>query len=254
MYFLSFTSMKKTFFASLLLMAAVQTVKAQMVVLHKTDGQTIECSVSQLDSISFDEHEWVDLGLPSGTLWAKCNVGAKVPESSGDYFAWGETKPKSNYSWSTYAHCNGKADQLTKYCTNSSYGAGGFTDNLTELLPEDDAATANWGESWQTPDSAQLAELFDTENTRTNWENRNGRWGWLVTSSRNGNSIFMPLCGTKADGDFYDVNTEGCYLSRTLAASHSPLIIFYQNINRDGFNTTESYRYIGYSVRPVRKK
>ncbi len=64
----------------------------------------------------------------------------------------------------------------------------------------------------------------------------------------------MPLSGTKADGDFYDVNTEGCYLSRTLAASHSPLIIFYQNINRDGFNTTESYRYIGYSVRPVRKK
>ena len=192
--------------------------------------------------------------MPSGTLWAKCNVGAKVPESHGDYFAWGETKPKSIYSWSTYAHCNGKANRLTKYCTNSTYGDNGFTDNLTELLPEDDAATANWGQQWQTPDSTQLAELFDTENTRTNWGNRNGYWGWLVTSCRNGNSIFMPLSGWRADGDYYDVNEDGNYMSRTLASDISPLTIYYQNINLDFIKTTESYRYVGYSVRPVRVK
>ena len=243
---------KKIIMVVLLLAVSTQVVRSQMVVLHMADNQTIEYTISQLDSISFDEHEWVDLGLPSGTLWAKCNVGANVPEGSGDYFAWGEIEPKSNYSWSTYIHCNGKANRLIKYCTNSNYGDVGFTDDLTELLPEDDAATAIWGEKWQTPDSVQLAELFDTDNTRTNWENRQGRWGWLVTSCRNGKSIFMPLCGLRIDGDFYDVNTEGYYLSRTLAASHSPLSIFYQSINRDGFNTTESYRYCGYSVRPVR--
>lgn len=238
----------------LLVAGAWQQAWAQMVVLHTVAGETVEYSISQLDSISFEEHEWVDLGLPSGTLWAKCNVGAKVPESSGDYFAWGETTPKSNYSWSSYVHCNGKANRLTKYCTNSSYGDDGFTDDLTELMPEDDAATANWGEKWQTPDSAQLAELFDAENSRTNWENRNGRWGWLVTSCHNGRSIFMPLCGSRSDGDYNDVNEEGCYMTRTLLANHSPLIIFYQSINRDFIRTSESYRYVGYSVRPVRKK
>jgi len=234
--------------------AFVQTTRAQMVVLHMADNKTFEYSISQLDSISFDEHEWVDLGLPSGTLWAKCNVGAKLPEGSGNYFAWGETKPKSNYSWSTYAYCKGKANRLTKYCTNGNYGNDGFTDGLTELLPEDDAATANWGEKWQTPDSAQLAELFDSNNTRTNWENRNGRWGWLVVSRHNCKSIFMPLCGFRADGDYYDVNTEGCYLSRTLASEISPLAVYYQDINREGFKTVGSYRYCGYSIRPVRVK
>lgn len=77
-------------------------------------NQTFECSVSQLDSITFEEddliieeeHEWVDLGLPSGTLWATCNVGASSPKEYGDYFAWGETKPKDEYSWSTYKWMN----------------------------------------------------------------------------------------------------------------------------------------------------
>ena len=245
---------RERFLLAILLLGAatVQSVKAQMIVLHMADNKTIEYSISQLDSISFDEHEWIDLDLPSGTLWATCNVGAKVPESHGDYFAWGETKPKSIYSWSTYAFCNSNVNRLTKYCTNSNYGDNGFTDNLTELLPEDDAATANWGEPWQTPDPAQLAELFNPENTRTNWGNRNGSWGWLVTSCRNGKSIFMPLCGLRADCDYYDVNEEGNYMSRTLASDISPLTIYYQNINRDFIKTTESYRYVGYSVRPVR--
>ena len=92
---------------------------------------------------SGDEHAYVDLGLPSGTLWATCNVGADTPEGYGDYFAWGETQPKDVYNWSNYQYCNGSHDQLTKYCNNSSYGYNGFTDNLTTLQPGDDAATAN---------------------------------------------------------------------------------------------------------------
>jgi hypothetical protein len=78
-----------------------------------------------------DTHECVDLGLPSGTLWATCNVGADSPEEYGDYFAWGETAPKEYYFWNTYMWCNGSKDTMTKYCTDSSCGDSGFTDDKT---------------------------------------------------------------------------------------------------------------------------
>ena len=81
-----------------------------------------------------NDHEWVDLGLPSGTLWATCNVGATKPEEYGDYFAWGETKQKNIYNLDTYRYCNnGDVKQLTKYCSDLEYGYHGFTDNLTVL-------------------------------------------------------------------------------------------------------------------------
>ena len=92
---------------------------------------------------SSDAHEWVDLGLPSGTLWATTNIGATNPEDYGDYFAWGETEPKDVYDWSTYKWCNGSNTTLTKYCTSSSYGYIGFTDGKTELDAGDDAAYVN---------------------------------------------------------------------------------------------------------------
>ena len=85
--------------------------------------------------------EWVDLGLPSGTLWATCNVGANSPEEYGDYFAWGETFSKDYYDWTTYKWCIGGMDGITKY----SYGVNGFADFKSELEPEDDVAYVHWG-------------------------------------------------------------------------------------------------------------
>ena len=109
-----------------------------------------------------DNHEWVDLGLPSGTLWATTNVGASKPEEYGDYFAWGETKPKSVYDWDTYKWCKGDDyHQLTKYCNLSNYGDNGFVDNKTELDPGDDAAYVNWGSKWRMPSLEQMQELRD---------------------------------------------------------------------------------------------
>ena len=99
------------------------------------------------------EHEYVDLGLPSGTLWATCNVGASKPEEYGDYFAWGEVKAKDKFDVSTYKWYNGSYKAITKYCTDSEYGT---VDNKTELLPEDDVATAYWGSSWCIPSSKQF--------------------------------------------------------------------------------------------------
>lgn len=86
---------------------------------------------------------------------------------SSFYFTWGETQPKTTYNWSTYRYCNGSYDQLnnnqlTKYCNNSSYGYNGFTDTLTILLPEDDAATANWGSDWCMPTKAHWRNCIRT--------------------------------------------------------------------------------------------
>ncbi|MBO5881469.1 MAG: hypothetical protein J6Q57_07595 [Paraprevotella sp.] len=128
----------------------------------------------------------VDLGLPTGTLWADRNIGAECPEDYGNYFAWGETTPKNTYDWSTYKWCNGTKDSQTKYCTISRNGT---VDNLTILEPEDDAATANWGDRWRMPTSLEFEELL----TYCTWEwtTQNNVIGYKV-AGRNGNSIFLP--------------------------------------------------------------
>ena len=111
---------------------------------------------------TYNGYAYVDLGLPSGLLWATCNVGANHPEDYGFYFAWGETTPKDYYDWNTYQYANGTSwedPQLTKYCNVSGYGYNGFIDNLTTLLPEDDAATANCGSGWRMPTKDDFQEL-----------------------------------------------------------------------------------------------
>ena len=152
-------------------------------------------------------HEWVDLGLPSGMKWATCNVGANSPEEYGDYFAWGETKPKSNYSWSTYFDTDDNGNTSKKYNNN-----GG----LTELLPEDDAATANWGSGWQMPSLAQIQELNNSSYTTTVWTQVNGVNGLKITSKSNGNSIFLPAAGLRWDDDLNGAGSNGYYWSSSL--------------------------------------
>ena len=140
-------------------------------------------------------HEFVDLGLPSGTLWATCNIGANNPEDCGDYFAWGETEPKEVYDWKSYRYGNLVYDhfELTKYCTDSSYGLNGFVDNLVVLETVDDAAAAaNWGMEWRMPTKEEWKELYmKTTCTHTV---QNGVSGWLFNAS-NGNSLFLPAAG-----------------------------------------------------------
>ena len=159
------------------------------------------------------EHEYVDLGLPSGTLWATCNVGASRPEDHGDYFAWGETKKKDVYDWDTYKHAKGAFDKLTKYCNKSDYGYNGFADTLTELQPIDDPATANWGNGWYTPKKKQWYELM--VHTLGTWTTRNGVKGWLFTSRRNGKSLFLPAAGDSGYGNYWSssLNTDSPYYS-----------------------------------------
>jgi len=195
------------------------------------------------------DHDYVDLGLPSGLLWATCNVGADSPEGYGDYFAWGETQPKDTYNWSTYQYFNGSNGTLTKYCNDASYGYNGFTDDLTTLLPEDDAATANWGGDWRMPTEAEWQELLD--NTTVTWTQQNGVNGRLFTAS-NGNSLFLPAAGSRWDGELYDVGFYGYYRLSSLLTVN-PLYAWYLNFNSGGCYMGSYYRSGGFSVRPVRE-
>ncbi len=198
---------------------------------------------------SWDPHvnDWVDLGLPSGTLWATFNVGADSPEKYGDYFVWGETEPREEVFnwWDTYKWCNGSENTMTKYCTDSSYGYNGFVDNKKELDPEDDAAYMNWGRFWRIPSQEQFEELLNSCSSR--WIQRNGVPGLLVTGP-NGNTLFLPTWYKFDNGGMY-----GMYWTRTLDTDH-PYCAYYLNLRWNkwiNWNINNA-RCCGYAVRAVR--
>ena len=198
-------------------------------------------------------HEYVDLGLPSGTLWATCNVGAAKPEGYGNYYAWGETKPQASnaYSWNSYKHANGSYDKLTKYCNDSKYGNNGFTDNLTTLQSGDDPAAANWGSGWRTPSKSQWDELL--ANTTNQWTTRNGVSGRLFTSKKNGQTLFLPAAVGRWRGELDGTGSYGYYWSRS-RGTDDPDSAWYLGFNSDGCYVSRTYRCKGFSVRPVREK
>lgn len=158
-------------------------------------------------------HEFVDLGLPSGTLWAICNVGSDTPEGYGDYFAWGETATKALYDWKSYRYGRFIYEryELNKYCTDPAYGLNGFVDNLTVMELDDDLARACWGEGWRMPTIEEWGELCS--NTTGEWTSQNGVDGWRFTAS-NGNSLFLPAAGYWWD-DAFNANL-GLYWSRSI--------------------------------------
>lgn len=231
--------------ALLLLVAGVQTAMAQMMIVTLNDNSKVTYSISQVKEVSFvesEEHEYVDLGLPSGTKWATCNVGASSPEEYGDYFAWGETVPKDYYDWSTYFDTDGGGSTFKKYNNN-----GG----LTELQPEDDAATANWGSPWRMPSPDQIKELSDSRYTATEWTQVNGVNGRKVTSKSNGNSIFLPAAGDRWVDSLYDAGSYGNYWSSSLYPSYDGYACYldFGSGNWDWYNDG---RGDGRSVRAVR--
>ena len=204
------------------------------------------------------EGDWVDLGLPSGTLWATCNVGASSPEEYGDYFAWGETTPnkrdyyQAHYKWWKngfedaygYWHHSG----YTKYCTGDWDGYDGFVDNKTELELEDDAAYVNWGPSWRMPSYDQILEL--AYNCTWQWTQRNGVNGQLVTGS-NGNTMFLPAAGCRWKDSKRNEGSEGYCWSYTLSTDSDNAYCL--GLSLYGWGIRSGYtRYDGCTVRPVR--
>ena len=191
--------------------------------------------------------EYVDLGLPSGTLWATRNIGATRPEDNGNYYSWGEITPKEYYHLNTYKWCNGSDTTLTKYCTDSEHGT---VDGKTELDPEDDVAYAIWGPSWRMPTSEQQKELFDL--CTWTWTTRNNVNGYQVTGP-NGKSIFMPAAGWRNYDTRDDVGSYGFYWSRTLYSDHpSDACGLGFDSEKVNWYMCTGYRYFGFSVRAVR--
>ena len=194
-------------------------------------------------------HAYVDLGLPSGLLWATYNVGASTPEGYGNYFAWGETETKNTYNWSTYSYSGNEIRTLTKYCNNSYYGSNGFTDNLTTLLPEDDAATQIWGSNWRMPTKEEFQELFN--NTTVTLKQQNGVNGRLFTAN-NGNSLFLPAAGFRDENNLTNVGANGLYWSSSLNTDDDPdraweFVLYITNVSIES-----DFRFYGQSVRAVR--
>ena len=193
-------------------------------------------------------HEYVDLGLPSGTLWATCNIGAETVEEFGDYFAWGETEPKELYDWKSYQYGRfiHERYELNKYSTDSAYGLNGFVDNLTVMEPDDDVARTCWGEGWRMPTIGEWEELF--LNTTGVWTTLNDVKGWRCTAS-NGNSLFLPAAGYWWDDAF---NADlGLYWSRTINKEF-PYRAWGFHFNRDSSHLCgSSDRNRGQTVRAV---
>ncbi len=201
-----------------------------------------------------EDDVYVDLGLPSGTLWATCNIGATTPEDYGDYFAWGETEGyndgKTNFSFDTYKWCKGSNTTMTKYCNDTSYGYEGFTDEKTELDLEDDAAYVNWGPAWRIPSYEQLEELINSNYTDIEWTTLNGVVGHFITSKINGKSIFMPAAGYRSVSSLNN-RGEGHYWSRSLF-TREPTRAHSITLFNPGFYKAGTSRFQGLSVRPVR--
>ena len=207
------------------------------------DEQTVVAEVSEVSAPQHKQtrgnhngHEWVDLGL--SVKWATCNIGADNPEDYGDYFAWGETETKSEY---TDANCKTIKKQS-------------FFTKLFKNLPDDisgnaqyDAARANWGGTWRIPRIAEFEELC--KKCDWTWTSQGGHKGYKVTGP-NGNSIFLPAAGWRGGAGTNFVGEFGDYWSGTLS---SWLSGYARNLdfNSGGHNTSYDYRSYGHCVRPV---
>lgn len=176
-------------------------------------------------------------------------LGAFADWVSGSYFAWGETETKGIYDWSTYQYCNGSENTLTKYCNDASYGHNGFTDSLTILQPDDDAATAKWGSDWRTPTHEDWQELLD--NTTRIWTtSSNGTKGFIFRGS-NGNSIFLPVTDMRPSSTYPGYYTSGLYWSSSLSTElpyNAKNFCFFSEACYIG----DLPRYYGLVIRPVR--
>lgn len=186
------------------------------------------------------QREAVDLGLPSGTRWATCNVGANSPEEYGEYYAWGETEEKDDYSWKSYKWCNGSSKSITKYCKS--------VDNKHILDLEDDVAHVKWGGNWRMPTMDECNEL--EKKCKSRRTTVNGVEGQEIIGP-NGNSIFLPAAGRRNNTGFNYVGNYPLYWSSSGLSdswAHSLRFPYYSYEYSGNWE-----RHYGYPVRPVIK-
>ncbi len=245
--------MRKTFLFFAMMMAVA--VSAQTNKAVKPTPQTTSAKTTT-DKIPADKTpegvEAVDLGLPSGTLWASRNVGAATDDRAGIYVAWGETTPNNSYSWTAYKFCKGKGDKLTKYNNDTSYGV---IDKKHRLVSADDAARTNWGGKWRMPTEKDVKELIAGTKFRA-MTSENGINGVLLTSKVNGNSIFLPAGGYRDEWASEPAGSAGYYWTASVEASCAgdQAITIFMDARTGCISTEYAPRKRGLNVRPVMRK
>ena len=195
-------------------------------------------------------HEYVDLGLPSGILWATSNIGASIPEEYGDYFAWAETTPKEHYSWDNYKYAQEDSEgyyHVTKYY---DYDEPDFIDSFESM---DDAAVINWGGGWHTPSLEDWEELLRCcYHGQATLNNVKG----CYFIGKNGQTLFLPNAGYYSGGTLFGATNDGLYWSNSLNSNNTrDALTFYTNredeMGMEGQSIDFLSRYRGGSVRPV---
>lgn len=209
------------------------------------DGSNLSasCTVTVTEPAG-GSRDYVDLGLPSGTLWAKCNIGATEAEEYGYYFRWGMTEPQYT--------------EIVPYF-DSGYSIYNTSGGLTELKPEHDAAYVQWGSDWRMPSKDQFNELIDSRYTTCTRTTYNNVYGLLIVSKVEGyvgNSIFLPAGGYgyntatsyyfSSDGDF------GGYYTRTLYSDSKGYALNYMKSYQQSCSGRD--RWQAMSIRPVRNQ
>ena len=187
-----------------------------------------------------ETHEYVDLGLPSKTLWATTNIGASSPEGFGYYFAWGETTTKSTYSWSNYQYCSGTSETVQDL---------GTTISGTKY----DAARANWGSEWQMPTYEQINELVVECGLEV--KTYNGV-KCMVFIGPNGNTLYFPCPGYKYDSYYVSQNSITYYWggSKDIEGNNDAKATALYIKNGSRVESTVAQRRTGLPIRPVRSQ
>ena len=196
-----------------------------------------------------DSVEYVDLGLPSGNLWAKCNLGASSPEAYGDYYAWGEVEPKQEYTNSNHKWYKEGAPSLgfTKYNNE---------DGKLSLEDEDDAVIQKLGNGWRTPTLADFRELTNQKLTTIEKTTLNGVAGYQITSKRNKKSIFIPFAGFKNDKpqtrEISSDETVAVCMTNQRRIDNQVFNCWTFAFEQDRIRRYGKRRYDGISIRPVK--
>ena len=255
--------MKKLFILLTSIFAVSMLAMAQLkLYVHQNDGSYTEFIAAAVDSITFSEqteetnndngYQWVDMGLPSGLLWATCNLGANKPTEFGDYFAWGETETKESYTNKTYKWYE-DSDEIVeiKYSDIFKADASGNIRTLLEL--EDDAANVKLGGNWRMPTREEFEELLHPANTDLCLVSKNDVKGYLVVSKKNGNTLFLPAAGFKLADEVTGVEDEYYYWT----SEHAEEGLGVANVVGNFYGSLDVRplnRPIGCAIRPVLAK
>jgi hypothetical protein len=247
------------------------SAQAQVVNVNLTNGETIKYNAGNVEDITFteriaipsaedpDHFRAVDLGLPSGNLWASHNIGAKKYYEAGYYFAWGEIQPSDTYAWRNYMW--GGYDSNNKPYVNKYTNAEG----TTTLTAADDAATANWGEEWSMPTKEDFEELIANTTVTAGHDNETHTVLGLTFKAKNASNkaIFIPVAGFY-DGEkiYWGEEYLHCnYWTSQLSSADISALLFSCDVSSSGENPEtpvisieKDSRCLGLPIRPVKHK